>query len=634
MLPIEIVSGLASARKMTKKGGTATLQVEINSDEEWDTLLDRKGLIVVDVFTEWCGPCVAMMSNLKKVKLEHGSDNLHLAVGNADQVTPLSRFKGRSEPTWLFVAGGELLRVFFGSNAPALMKLIVSEVQKEIKVMEGKAQRAGVPWDELTEEEKKKKAELDAKRQAELDKIRAEEDAAKERVRRRNLERIARQLTNLSVVVFFPHAITEPEDDGSTKRTCQAAYQLMVKYEAAGLQIVDQLDKLIAGDEYNQVFFNSPLTIPEGVVAEMSNRRCLVSLIQEAPAGIAGSESPDRQASSSASASSRASSSLHPPQQQPSSTPPSPSPVPPVVAALRLNGIEEKMSTLIYGDSRDPENPSLDSVAYVYGKEIDEGKKFLSCWTPVQYISKTSAMQVLFPHKIAALDVVLEDLPPPSYVIVFEASRASEVLEVAEPFADDVIHLGFFTTDNPETAEKICHTIHDLEKKGPEVIAEAKMVIALKKSNSDPMLTLASLGPLYVSPDLRTGTKEMEMWFPPTIEMVPEPSPWAPPPPPPPKYFKDEEDNLYIEEERQCEDGEMRLCRKLVKLADGSSVEDSEWEPVVSTVADSTVIVTSPDETENPKVDPQQEANTKGADEALKDEQPSSDATLAEEPSA
>lgn len=57
------------------------------------------------------------------------------------------------------------------------------------------------------------------------------------------------------------------------------------------------------------------------------------------------------------------------------------------------------------------------------------------------------------------------------YVIVFEASRASEVLEVAEPFADDVIHLGFFTTDNPETAEKICHTIHDLEKKGPEVIA-------------------------------------------------------------------------------------------------------------------------------------------------------------------
>lgn len=59
----------------------------------------------------------------------------------------------------------------------------------------------------------------------------------------------------------------------------------------------------------------------------------------------------------------------------------------------------------------------------MYGKEIDEGKKFLSCWTPVQYISKTSAMQVLFPHKIAALDVVLEDLPPPSVSNYFDYSQ-------------------------------------------------------------------------------------------------------------------------------------------------------------------------------------------------------------------
>uniref|UniRef100_A0A146KSJ8 Thioredoxin domain-containing protein 6 n=1 Tax=Lygus hesperus TaxID=30085 RepID=A0A146KSJ8_LYGHE len=280
---------------MAKKGGTATLQIEVTSDEEWDALLERKGLIVVDVFTEWCGPCVAMMSNLKKIKLEHGSDNLHLAVANADFVTRLSRFKGKSEPTWVFVAGGQLLRVFFGSNAPALMKMIVAEIEKEIKVLEGNAERVSVDWDELTEEEKAKNAELDAKRQLELDKIKAEEDVAKDRVKRRNLERIARQLTNQTVVLFFPHAITEPEEDGSTKRTCQAAYQLMVKYETASLQISDQLDRFVTEEDLKLILYNSDFEVPEEVIEEMKSRKCLVSLLQE----VVAPSSPERRTSSS-----------------------------------------------------------------------------------------------------------------------------------------------------------------------------------------------------------------------------------------------------------------------------------------------------------------------------------------------
>lgn len=53
-------------------------------------------------------------------------------------------------------------------------------------------------------------------------------------------------------------------------------------------------------------------------------------------------------------------------------------------------------------------------VAYTFGKETDSGDRILACWTPVEYVSKTSAMQLLFPHKLAVLDVTLEQLPPPS----------------------------------------------------------------------------------------------------------------------------------------------------------------------------------------------------------------------------
>ncbi|CAA9996804.1 unnamed protein product, partial [Nesidiocoris tenuis] len=106
------------------------------------------------------------------------------------------------------------------------------------------------------------------------------------------------------------------------------------------------------------------------------------------------------------------------------------------------------------------------------------------------------------------------------------------------------------------------------------------MVIALEKKTSDPMLTLAALKPLYLSPNTRSGTQEIERWFPPPIEWSAEPDPWEPPPAPPVNYWVDEDENYWIEEERTGEDGEVRLGRRLVRLADGTTVEDGEWKPI------------------------------------------------------
>lgn len=56
-------------------------------NEQFCVAVDEKS--VLDVFTEWCGPCLAMVGSLKKIKLEHGGDDLHLAVVSTNDASSI-----------------------------------------------------------------------------------------------------------------------------------------------------------------------------------------------------------------------------------------------------------------------------------------------------------------------------------------------------------------------------------------------------------------------------------------------------------------------------------------------------------------------------------------------------------------
>nr|CAH0105225.1 unnamed protein product [Daphnia galeata] len=143
-------------------------QIEVTNNEEWEELTKLQGLVVVDVYSEWCGPCTAMASHLKEIKLQLGDDFLHCALAKADCISQLSRFRGRSEPTWLFVAAGEPVALIRGANAPLIRKTLLDELQTEKEVLEGTRQRATMSWESFdlpnsnpeTEETNQKDVEL------------------------------------------------------------------------------------------------------------------------------------------------------------------------------------------------------------------------------------------------------------------------------------------------------------------------------------------------------------------------------------------------------------------------------------------------------------------------------------------
>uniref|UniRef100_A0A8C9V3H2 NME/NM23 family member 9 n=1 Tax=Scleropages formosus TaxID=113540 RepID=A0A8C9V3H2_SCLFO len=113
-------------------------------------MLATKGLTVVDVHQQWCGPCQAVLSLFRKIKNELGDDLLHFAMAEADSVDTLKGYRGNCEPTFLFYAGGELVGVLRGANGPLLQKMVVEELAQERKVLEQGGERRVVSLQEQT----------------------------------------------------------------------------------------------------------------------------------------------------------------------------------------------------------------------------------------------------------------------------------------------------------------------------------------------------------------------------------------------------------------------------------------------------------------------------------------------------
>uniref|UniRef100_A0A3Q2P4Y3 Nucleoside diphosphate kinase B n=1 Tax=Fundulus heteroclitus TaxID=8078 RepID=A0A3Q2P4Y3_FUNHE len=122
---------------------------------QWEEMLTTKGLTVVDVYQQWCGPCRAVVSLLRKIKNELSDDLLHFATAEADSIDALEKYRGKCEPTFLFFGGGELVAVLRGANAPMLQRMIVEELAKEKLVLEQGHRRKVVKDDGLLDEEMK-----------------------------------------------------------------------------------------------------------------------------------------------------------------------------------------------------------------------------------------------------------------------------------------------------------------------------------------------------------------------------------------------------------------------------------------------------------------------------------------------
>ena len=132
-------------------------------------------ILVLDVYSEWAGPCVGMVGYLKKAKLEIGGDFLHLAVCKSDTINKLKRFRNRSEPTWVFCSvnifktflislldfifylqNHKIINLLMGCNVPRLMAIIIQELKLEEQYKAGEYERIFYEFDQLLPDEQER----------------------------------------------------------------------------------------------------------------------------------------------------------------------------------------------------------------------------------------------------------------------------------------------------------------------------------------------------------------------------------------------------------------------------------------------------------------------------------------------
>ncbi|MEA2011817.1 MAG: thioredoxin [Verrucomicrobiota bacterium] len=88
--------------------------IKLGREEDFEKLISKKEIAVVDFYADWCGPCKMMAPALEEIAKEAGENVMVLSV-DVDKASNLSnKFSIRSIPTILLFKDGEMVQQSVG----------------------------------------------------------------------------------------------------------------------------------------------------------------------------------------------------------------------------------------------------------------------------------------------------------------------------------------------------------------------------------------------------------------------------------------------------------------------------------------------------------------------------------------
>ncbi|XP_068971394.1 uncharacterized protein [Bombus flavifrons] len=460
--------GLKTARKMAKKTTPAALQTEISNNEEWEKLLTKPGLIVVDIYSEWSGPCTGMVSTLKKIKMEIGGDTLSYAMAMCDYITNLERFQGKSEPTWMFIHNGRMVNLIFGADCPQLLKVLTMELQR---VQNNEEHEFSLDVSERSPEEIKRLKIIEETRIAKETAKKARKEA--EAIARYEAEMLylTTSLSKETCLLLFPWVFKDEEYHKRDKKSSPPYIELVEEILIGNYTVEQEIRKRLDEDILSTMFNESHYVLSPNAKQLLLDGKCMFMRLK-------------------------------------------------VSETKPEIDIHKYLLNLLFGEPKLPNTETILNEECYAGRHrpayiTSENEIFPIVWTPPNCRNKAIVFRTIFPtYTNTTYHYEDKTTKVPIVVFKYDYMRKNELKMVLQEFEDEVVNFGIFESDKPLEAKLIAKNITEFELNTRERTGYEIFVCVVKKVECEAFLGFAGIGPYHVSENLEKGIEESKQYFP------------------------------------------------------------------------------------------------------------------------
>ncbi|CAK1584860.1 unnamed protein product [Parnassius mnemosyne] len=185
------------------------IYIDVNTEKEFDNILNQynKNLICAQIYCSYFGYCTALDHLFMKMKLEWSDGHALLLRVAADEIESLKRFRGQSNPIFLFILNRKIINIFRGINNIRFGEIARSEIEYYQELQKGgSVERQTYDIDEATPEEVEWNNIRKSEREEVLKSALARKAARQAARKQHRAELMIPFLQHLNFVLYWPNA--------------------------------------------------------------------------------------------------------------------------------------------------------------------------------------------------------------------------------------------------------------------------------------------------------------------------------------------------------------------------------------------------------------------------------------------